>query len=287
MALTEYVYSVSTDFPNSKVNTDKLTYQIDASSIVTALDRIDVIGDACNIWFKDALSSGDETTLDGIVAAHDGNPLVTTDSTIIRVKETDTDGLDPDVANTQLKGYKFTATGKASTGVAGKWTDYDFSYSYDVDLLMGEGQAPPDGDDDDMMEFLVAPDTIIGQLASGAVSGASGVYGNVTALSNLKPGYYARFGDTSDLLHELTDIDYATGEITVSPVLDEDKSQDDYVLRTIKYCDTIHITPGEELDLGGQTHGSVNIPKSTSLRVRYYNTQLTDTIVKFRIVLKY
>lgn len=78
MALTNYTFSLSADFPNHLVNIDRLTREISTSSIVTALDHIDVgITDpnACDIWFKDALSSGDQTTLTALVTAHTGDPL--------------------------------------------------------------------------------------------------------------------------------------------------------------------------------------------------------------------
>lgn len=75
MAVTSYHYSVSGDFPNQKVNLNALTCQIDNSAIATPLDHIRVTGDDCWIWFDNALSGGDQTILDGIVAAHDGEPL--------------------------------------------------------------------------------------------------------------------------------------------------------------------------------------------------------------------
>jgi hypothetical protein len=75
MALTNYPYSISADFPNDKVALDLLTLQIQSSSIVTALGHIDTSGDDCNIWFKDPLSGGDQITLDGLVAAHSGDYL--------------------------------------------------------------------------------------------------------------------------------------------------------------------------------------------------------------------
>jgi hypothetical protein len=40
-----------------------------------ALDYINTSGDDCDIWFKAALSSGEEATLDTVVAAHSGEPL--------------------------------------------------------------------------------------------------------------------------------------------------------------------------------------------------------------------
>ena len=75
MAATDYQYSIATDFPNHKVATDRLQQEIQSSAILIALERIDTLGDACDIWFKDSLSAGDETILDGIVAVHSGEPL--------------------------------------------------------------------------------------------------------------------------------------------------------------------------------------------------------------------
>jgi hypothetical protein len=73
---TKYTYSLATDFPDAAINSTKLTSEIGASSIVTALDRIDVSGDVVDVWFKDALSSGDETTLDGLPANHDSSSSI-------------------------------------------------------------------------------------------------------------------------------------------------------------------------------------------------------------------
>jgi len=79
MALTTYKipdgYSIQNDFPNHKVAPDRLTQQIQQSAIVTALDSINTSGDLCAVIFKAALSTGDVTILDGIVATHSGEPL--------------------------------------------------------------------------------------------------------------------------------------------------------------------------------------------------------------------
>ena len=69
---TKYTYSIQTDFPNHAENSTTLTAEIGLSSITVALDHIDTDGDVCDIWFKAALSEGEETTLDGVVAAHTG-----------------------------------------------------------------------------------------------------------------------------------------------------------------------------------------------------------------------
>lgn len=88
MASTKYTYSISSDFPNQKVASLSLTNEINDSSIVTPLSHINTAADNCDIWFTDALSSGDETTLDGIVAGHQGNPVIGETAETVKVVET-------------------------------------------------------------------------------------------------------------------------------------------------------------------------------------------------------
>jgi hypothetical protein len=69
---TKYTYSVAADFPGGAVWIPTLVEEIQASAIVTAFDHIDLAGDVIDIWFKDPLSAGDETILDGDVVAPAG-----------------------------------------------------------------------------------------------------------------------------------------------------------------------------------------------------------------------
>lgn len=75
MAATKYTFSIQSAFPHHVVNTVRLEQEIQASSITVALDRIETAGDACDVWFKAALSEGEQTTLQGLVAAHSGEAL--------------------------------------------------------------------------------------------------------------------------------------------------------------------------------------------------------------------
>jgi hypothetical protein len=61
--LTSYPFQQAYDIPS-------LTTEIQASSIVTVLDHIDVTGTMTDVWFKDALSTADQTTLNAVVAAY-------------------------------------------------------------------------------------------------------------------------------------------------------------------------------------------------------------------------
>jgi hypothetical protein len=284
MAVTPYAYSISTDFPNQKVDSSRLAQEIRDSAIVVALDGILVEGDACTISFKEALSAGDETILDGIVAAHSGEPLVP-DLPVQPVKTIDTSSLDPNTANTRLKGFEFTAAAK-DQGTDGKWTAYDVSFPYEINLLLGEGPSPAEGSEDDIMEFFVDPDRVIGGLIQAEVEGAEVIHVSPTVLQNIKPGFHVAVGVGGDL-HEVVAVNLENSTLSIVPNLEGDKPAGSYILRTIKYCETIHLTPGEPLDLGGQTSGSATVPAGVVLRVRYWNAQETPVRVKFRLVYKY
>ena len=72
----KYSFNIA-DFPNQKVDVDKLMGEIRSSAIVTAVDYINTTVTLCDIWFKDTLSVTDATsTLPAVIAAHDGEHLV-------------------------------------------------------------------------------------------------------------------------------------------------------------------------------------------------------------------
>lgn len=75
MAQTKYTYSIANDTANAILAADALKDEIGSSSIITALDYISAFGDILEVYMKDALSAGDKTTLDLVVAAHPGVPL--------------------------------------------------------------------------------------------------------------------------------------------------------------------------------------------------------------------
>jgi len=75
MAETKYTYNII-DFPNDKVDINKLENEIRESDITTALDYINSNASICDIWFKAELSILDSTaTLPAIIAAHDGEHI--------------------------------------------------------------------------------------------------------------------------------------------------------------------------------------------------------------------
>ena len=79
MATTVYTYSISGDFPNQSADHDSLLDELVESTVDTiGLSYITINSppNVCSICFEDALSAGDKTTMDGVVAAHQGSTRV-------------------------------------------------------------------------------------------------------------------------------------------------------------------------------------------------------------------
>lgn len=67
--MTTYSYT------KSPVAIDRLTVEVQQSSISVALDHMNLFGDALDVIFKADLSSDEQTTLAALVTAHGGQPL--------------------------------------------------------------------------------------------------------------------------------------------------------------------------------------------------------------------
>lgn len=108
--MASYEYTISTDFPNGKVDPSRLGAEIRASAIVTALEGSQTSGDTCTIIFKADLSAGDKTILDGIVAAHSGEPLPSETTTV-------------EVTNPALTVFSMPPVGLKSNQISQNWCD--------------------------------------------------------------------------------------------------------------------------------------------------------------------
>jgi hypothetical protein len=125
MAETTYTYSLASDFPDGAINSTKLVAEIAASSIVTALERIDTVGDVVDIIFKDALSAGDKTTLDNDATGPSGGLIAAHDSTITSI---------PDIVeiNPRTGGSKMDIDGVAVSAAADEWNHADYLMPEDL-----------------------------------------------------------------------------------------------------------------------------------------------------------
>lgn len=107
MAETKYTYSISGDTHDGKILPNLLSTEIEESSISTALSYINTDDDVMDIWFVNELSSGDQTTLTSVVAAHEVDlPLAKTAKiTVIRDKTESEEAL-----GVPYNGYRFSVS---------------------------------------------------------------------------------------------------------------------------------------------------------------------------------
>jgi len=95
-----YTKSISEDFPSQKIHSGVLKSVIEALELSSAtIQCINTDDDVCSIVFDVEPSSGDKTSVDGVVAAHTGNaPLVVTwhASSVLTDSEQTVTAIDPD-----------------------------------------------------------------------------------------------------------------------------------------------------------------------------------------------
>jgi len=178
MAATKYTYSISQDFPNQKVDSDRLTLEIQNSAIITALDYIETDGDSCDIWFKAELSPGDQSILSTVVANHSGEPLPepTTDVNI-KSQDASLDLHTVDHGFQDLTGYNVYLPGHRFVATAGQINNFDVSYEVDYKLQGMEfqlGGNPADGDRISIQ--LVDVDGIVYPAGTVLITFANGLY---------------------------------------------------------------------------------------------------------------
>lgn len=147
MAETTYNYSITSDVPSGVVNGKRLAAEIQASTITIAVALVSVDGDALGITFKDAISSEEETMLEGVIAAHSGEPLSTrpeaADGTPIYTVEPRTDVDTPNIISpnwcdkTTWYQESTRVTGETLTD-SGDHTVYNSANDFWIDLTHGK-----------------------------------------------------------------------------------------------------------------------------------------------------
>ena len=138
--MAEYQYNIVDTFPNDIVNIDTFTEEIQASSITKELDYILIGGGDCHIYFDDALSGAEETTLSGVAVAHLGLPPV------VIPPPTMADGRPLVRADTRPIDHQtyFTMAGDTASGI-GNGTHLQWDFSNDDDIVNLGYDVTPEG----------------------------------------------------------------------------------------------------------------------------------------------
>ena len=223
-----YTYNVSQTL-NNKVDTDRLTLEIHESTITIAMDYIDVSNDVISIVFKAEISDTEESTLDGIIATHTGEPL----------------GPEIPIVKSEVltEHIKFVEAGDTTQGMYSAQSiiidisvgEYEksvyFTWPFDIALMSGTLGVSEDMIGD---EFIidVGPNTLVGALIQPLSVGDTSIYVSPTVLENIKKGYYIGLyvpGNTGIEIAQIIDIDDANYALTLGKPSDVSANAGSYV----------------------------------------------------------
>lgn len=278
---TNYTFSINTDTLNQKVDSDSLSLEIRNSSISIALDFISTDGDVLIARFRDVLSEQDETILNSIIAAHEGNKVSEPVPTVKIAAET-----------VPTQGFYQTTSIVVPITQSGLNT-VDHSWPFPVSLY-GATYNVIDGDYGDYIECLVAPDTVVGALTAPTSSGVTVLNVTSTVTDNIAVGFYCNLLDASNgQVYELGRVigkSSVSGTITVedAPNLTLSPTGPVYVRMEASMVEH-QILPhtAHQIDLGRTLKGASAIPAGTIIRFNYFDANGNSQGKKFIVVLEY
>ena len=280
MASTKYTYSVANDTLNAKLDGSALKKEIQDSAIVTALDFINISGDVLDVWTKDALSTGDETLLDGIVADHIGDPVVEPPQIVIVSEEEfgkETGG------HYQIQSFEIEPT--ADTG----WFTKEISFPFPIALLSASWVCKTENEGDEV-QLLVGENTVVGAIGADVAVDDVVIKVSTSTYKNLKVGGHMSITDgtnTDDLGH-ITAMDVASKEITVQTAATHafSASTPTYVRITTDLSPHIHLTGNNvPMSAGESKIGASSIPANIVIKAKYNN--ISATAKKFSFLFEY
>jgi hypothetical protein len=302
MAEQSYPYSIASDLPGGAVNNEKLLAEIQASAIVTALDRVDSSGDVLSVVFKATLSSEDKTILDGDATGPAGGLLAAHDNSA-SPDETQTVALDPTKTHTfelqeespgSLIYHNFafpllTINGGSDEGYT------EISLPYDIWFLAIEYWGGPgsgvvfgdkitsEGDPDRNMPTLLGA---AGNVLEDAAAGQKEVKAHTAALAAglIHPGYLLKFGtDTNSYMVVSMDLD--TGIVTLDETLVNAVSQGDKIVRTICLGQDLWAFPASvPIEYGQEKMGGSKLSATWAFRISFKAKDTAGRVIQANLM---
>ena len=153
------------------------------------------------------------------------------------------------------------------------WNDLiTFSLPYPASLLDAFTHIPA-ANDGDQLEFLVAPDTVIGALDADEASGQTVLSVGQTVIDNISIGAFVKVDDgtNSDDCGQVVSVDTTAGTITVETALTNSfaAATPSYIKMTRKMAETIELVGGQNLQVGFGSVGGSYVPANTDITVTY------------------
>lgn len=267
--MTTYNYTISIETLNGKVNLSALQEEIQESSITIALDVIDKVGDSLDITFKASISAGEETTLDGIVAAHDGELLLEQEADEVRILEEEPG---------QRTGGHYLGLGLKHEVPAGVDTQSSTTYSYPIPIGLIDFEYVVESNmQGDELCILVAPDTTIGAITADVTAGDTVINVSPTVTANTKIGYKLDLDDGTnvDELGIVTAINVVGGTVTMETAAVNNflAATPTYVKQSIFLAKDVRLNGSAPMDMGSAKIGASYLPANTPWKIIYHNKE--------------
>ncbi len=260
------------EYPFQKeVNAGRLTAEVRASNIVTALDRTVVNGGVVTLYFKGELSTAEVEILDGVITSHVNEPLPRDTVPTVRVQE---EGLE----NTGIfiqEGGEFDTTGKS----AGETLYVEHSWPYDVSLLEMQWTQEPEFKGNRAWS-VVSPNTPIGPVQADADLGNTELQLTEAAIGSLKLGYSLKqnctpLGNDGELLGYVVEIDAEHNTVTLDRGIPNGIVAATNVFMEFLVNRGIGVKLGSNgiIQIGSSKIGGSTIPKGVVFRAAYHLEQ--------------
>ena len=280
MAFT-YNYTL-TDFPNDKCDLNKFSEQIRNSTITAALDYCSQSLGFVTAVFRAELTNPDVSTLDNLVANHDGEPIP--DSTPIVKSEQLTEHIKFVEAGDTTQGM-FAAESLVVDISAGETeVTKDFSWPFDVALMSGTFAISEDMVGDEM-NVHVGPNTLIGALIQPLSVGDTSIYCSSTVFENIKVGYYFGLynggGATGVEIGQVLAKDEENSVLTIDTPSDVSANAGSYVAMCAKIIPYMYLNSTDKIEIGKDVPTGQRIPANLPVRVNYFSNNSVAKKVTF------
>lgn len=177
-------------------------------------------------------------------------------------------------------GGNYRVEGRKMTIAANSTQTEDLSFPYQLSVLTIT-LTTDDGNEDDILNCFLAPNTTIGVLTQSASQGSSTIHVSPTVVENIKIGYRVSVIETGEILDlgECIAIDKVNNTLTLENVTQQTFSPGSYVQMTINNVKNLVLKGNANYELARKTIGSSSLPPGIVVRVQYQN--LGNTPKKF------
>jgi len=271
--------------PYTVPDTSSLAQEISDSAIITALSFISTNDNVCDIWFKAALSTGDEAILDALVAAHTGEPLI--DLTPMQVRVVENNLLDPATSLTITGGHHTVI--KAGQSI----TEHTITYPYEIDVVAARYFVPSDDanvKDGDRFDVIGIPggDPFVGYVTADTAQDETVIPVSNTVFEYLRHGLDFKF-DSHDTLYNIVSVDTVAKTLTLSTGLTQAVSVGDLIRIRRFMCRDLHPVKGVVSTIGDLSTGSAGLCANAKMIIRYTpeTVPAADFTVSFEWIYSY